>query len=228
MNRIEIVNEKVKSESYSGAIISKFIAVESEFLNCSFENMKIEDVCFGGGIKQTRYVNCSFDNSVFSSNAPGIARFENCSFKNVQIRNFFCVDVDFVNCIFSGEIKKGNFVGVHSDVDGSSKINEYINNNFEGLKIGDVGFSNIDLTMQTFSLNSTYAIILDVSYLIKIAKSELHNILDQTLYCAVSKVITILEYENEESNNQMLIDRNSFPDSLIDAVSLVISLHRTK
>jgi uncharacterized protein YjbI with pentapeptide repeats len=146
MDNIEVFGRRLKLESFAGRKVSKFLAVESEFVECSFEDMEIKDICFGGGASQTRYLNCSFDNSVFSSNVAGTARFENCSFKNVTIKKLFCVKVEFVNCVFTGEITKGNFAGVNDGLDGSSTRNEYIGNDFRGLDLKDVGFANVDLT----------------------------------------------------------------------------------
>ena len=151
MENIEITNKRVTSKSYSGKSISKFLAVGSEFVNCSFDNMKIKEICFGGGTKQSQYFNCTFDKSVFSSYVPGIARFQNCSFKNVKIKKLFCVDVEMINCVFSGELQQGNFVGIHRNIDGSSSVNEFRGNDFVNLKLGDVGFIDIDLTLQKFS-----------------------------------------------------------------------------
>lgn len=161
MEDIEIFNQIVKSTSFSGKSVSKFLAVESEFIDCQFENMRIKDVCFGAGGKQSRYINCSFDNSVFSSNAPGVARFENCSFQNVKIKKFFCVDIEMINCILSGEIVQGNFVGARHRVDGSMSVNGFHGNDFTDLRLDDADFIRIDLTAQRLPVGSDYLIILD-------------------------------------------------------------------
>jgi hypothetical protein len=224
MNDIEIFNRQLKSESFSGKKVSKVIAVESEFIDCSFEEMKIKDICFGGGAKQTRYVNCSFDDSSFSSNVPGVARFENCSFKNVKIKKLFCVEVEFVDCVFTGELKQGNFVGVHREVDGTSKANEYKNNDFSGLSIGDVGFTDIDLSLQKFPQNGSLTVIMDVSKFLSNAKAEIENISDHVLYDDATKVLTTLEMESEGGNNQLLVDKQSFPKKLQEAAELVLSI----
>ncbi|WP_125564211.1 hypothetical protein [Pseudoalteromonas rubra] len=223
MNDIEIFNQRLKSESFSGQKVSKFIAVESEFLDCSFKDMSIKDICFGGGSKQTRYVNCNFDNSKFSSNVPGVARFENCSFKNVKVRKLFCVDVEFIDCVFSGELKQGNFVGIHREIDGTSKTNEYKNNDFSELAFGDVGFVDIDLSLQKFPHRGALAVITDVSRFLTNAKVEIEKIAEHSMYDDAAKVLTILEMESERGNNQLLVDKLSFPKKLQEAAELVLS-----
>ncbi|MCG7564649.1 hypothetical protein [Pseudoalteromonas sp. McH1-42] len=223
MNDIEIFNQRLKSESFSGQKVSKFIAVESEFLDCSFKDMSIKDICFGGGSKQTRYVNCNFDNSTFSSNVPGVARFENCSFKNVKVRKLFCVDVEFIDCVFSGELKQGNFVGIHREIDGTSKTNEYKNNDFSELAFGDVGFIDIDLSLQKFPHRGALAVITDVSRFLTNAKAEIEKIVEHSMYDDAAKVLTILEMESEGGNNQLLVDKFSFPKKLQEAAELVLS-----
>ncbi|KPV93713.1 hypothetical protein AN214_04251 [Pseudoalteromonas sp. P1-9] len=226
MSDIEIFNQRLKSESFSGQKVNKFIAVESEFLDCSFQDMIIKDICFGGGTKQTKYVNCTFDNTSFSSNVLGVARFENCSFKNVKVKKFFCIDAEFINCVFSGEIKQGNFVGKHRDVDGKTRTNEIQDNDFTGLVFGDVGFTNIDLSMQKFTQNENLAVITDVSSFISNIKSEVEKITDFAMYDSAVKVLTILEMESDGGNNQMLVDKLSFPKKLQEAAELVLSYRK--
>jgi len=223
MNDIEIFNQRLKSESFSGQKVSKFIAVESEFLDCYFQDMNVKDMCFGGGIKQTKYVNCTFDNTTFSSSVPGVARFENCSFKNVMVKKFFCVDVEFISCVFSGEIKHGNFVGIHRGIDGATKINEFKDNDFSGLILGDVGFTDIDLSLQKFPKNGGLAVISDVSSFLSNAKSEVEKIADHAMYDSAVKVLKILEMESDGGNNQLLVDKLSFPKKLQEAAELVLS-----
>lgn len=223
MNDIEIIKKRLKSESFSGKKVSKFVAVECEFVDCSFQNMNIKDICFGGGSKPTRYVNCTFDNTTFSSNAPGLARFESCSFKNVTVGKLFCVDVEFIECVFSGEIKQGNFVGIHREIDGTSKVNEFKDNDFTGLTLGDVGFMGIDLTLQKFPQSRALTIITDVSSFLSSAKAEIENITDTSTYDAAVKVLTIMEMESDGGNNQLLVDKSSYPQKLQEAVELVLS-----
>ena len=225
MENIEFIKQSVKFKSFSGKEISKFLAVESEFVGCSFEKMKIKNICFGAGDKQSRYINCVFDDSEFSSNVPGIARFENCSFKNIKIKKFFCVDIEMINCRMSGEIIQGNFVGIHRDIDGSISVNEFRDNDFTNLKLGDVGFIGIDLTAQKLPVGSDFLVILNVEDFLTKVKAEIINIKDLGLSNSISNVISMIEMVNEGGNNQLFVDKRSFPKNLQDAVSVVFEIY---
>lgn len=223
MDNIEVFNQRVSFESFSGKNISKFLAVESEFFNCSFENMTIKDICFGAGEKASRYVNCSFDNSVFSSNVPGVARFENCSFENIKVKKLFCIDIEMIGCRISGEILQGNFVGIHRGVDGSISVNEFHDNDFTKLKFGDVGFRDIDLVAQKLPTGSDFFVIYDVKSFLVRAKKEAANLNDPNMFDLVSSVLNIMEMESEGGNNQLFVDKRSFPKKLQAAVSIVFT-----
>jgi len=221
MSEIEIFNKVIKSKVFSGEKLSKFIAAESEFIDCSFEGMNIKDICFGAGIQKTKYINCSFDNSTFSSNVPGVARFEGCSFKNIKIKKFFCVDVEFVDCVFSGEIKQGNFLGVNKPLNGKPKVNEYRNNDFSQLNLVDVGFVSIDLTLQKFPKNDYLILITDMTKFLLACEIKAKSISDINLYDNAKLVINILSLESEGGNNQLLLDLNSFPKRLQKAAEFI-------
>lgn len=221
MEDIEIFNKRMRCKSFSGKKLSKFLAVESEFINCHFENMSIKDVCFGGGSKQTLYFGCIFDNSVFSSNAPGVARFENCSFRNIKIKKFFCVDVEMIDCTFSGEIEQGNFIGVHRDVSGEISVNEFRGNDFSDLRLGDVGFSGLDLTAQKMPVGSDFLVISNVKNFLTKVRTDCASIKNQQLSDAILRVLGIMALESEGGNNQMFVDRRSFPIDLKDAMDFI-------
>lgn len=219
MNTIELTNNIYQGEVFSGQKVSRFSALNCRFVNCKFENMDIKDAVFGLGNKKTQYIGCSFDNSKLSSKVPGVARFENCSFKNVTIKELFCVDVDIVNCSFSGKIKSGNIVGEGSDIDKGKFKNEIVNNDFSALNLDDVGFQGIDLKAQKFPSCDRYAVLTDVTGFIK--EMEASELLRNTNSDAIKKVLNILEMENQGGNNQLLVDKNSFPVSLVKAVDIL-------
>lgn len=223
MRNIEIYNENKEFSSFSNEKLSSFMAVDSTFSHCLFENMKVDNFCFGGGYNKTKYINCSFDNSVFSSKSPGFAYFEGCTFRNVRIKNFFCVEADFVNCIFSGRIEKGNFIGVYRDLDGTSIINKYEGNDFRLMLLDDVGFTNIDFSLQLMPDNPHQFVISDVMNFINTVEYNIGNISDKAIRDAVVKVVNIIRLEVKGSNNQIFIDKRSFPNSLQNALDFIVS-----
>src|SRR5690242_16792626 len=77
---VDFCNRKLKGLS----------ANSSRFVSCRFENMRVETASFGVGQAVSEYVNCSFDGLRFNTAFSGYSRFERCSFRNVDLRNWFC------------------------------------------------------------------------------------------------------------------------------------------
>jgi uncharacterized protein YjbI with pentapeptide repeats len=114
--------------------------------------MVIESACFGSGKVESIYLDCTFDDSRFSAVTPGIARFERCSFRNVDVSEFLGMGIEMVDCKFSGIIRKGSFNGAvagrYADYLGRTR-NEFRGNDFSAVRLGDFDFrTGIDLTQQ--------------------------------------------------------------------------------
>jgi hypothetical protein len=109
------------------------------------------DVCFGGGMEDTVYVNCSFDRSAIEAVAPGSARFVSCSFRNINIVEVFANRVEMIDCTISGLVRKAIFCGKVPKESASSlgRIrNRFEGNDFSDARLLEVEFMEIDLTLQ--------------------------------------------------------------------------------
>lgn len=141
-----------RSADWSGHTFDHFVPVGCTFDDCSFENAIFRTVCFGGGLEDTVYVNCSFDRATIRAIAPGNARFEACSFRDVEIIQFCGHTIEMIDCVVSGVIKQAFFNGAVPDEDidalGRSR-NEFRGNDFSLARFVDVGFrTGIDLSLQ--------------------------------------------------------------------------------
>jgi len=140
------------SADWSGQTFEHFIPVGCRFHDCKFENVTFETACFGGGLEDTLYSNCSFDRSTIRSISPGHARFESCSFRDVEIIQLLGFTVEMVECVVTGIVKQAFFNGAvpeeYVEVLGRDK-NEFRGNNFSDATFVDVGFrTGIDLSLQ--------------------------------------------------------------------------------
>jgi hypothetical protein len=70
--------------AWSRQDLQHFVPVGCRFQSCKFEDADMLDTCFGGGLEDTAYVNCSFDRSAITAVAAGRAGFENCSFLDLR------------------------------------------------------------------------------------------------------------------------------------------------
>jgi len=128
------------------------------------------------------------------------------------------------DCVFTGEIRKGRFVGIHRRVDGTYSSNEFCGNDFSGLEFGDVGFSSIDLLSQTMPKSKDLLTVYDLEKFIRRARLKVSNFKGEDLYDEVLNVINIIELENDGGNNQAFIDRRGFPNSLQKGIKKLFAL----
>jgi uncharacterized protein YjbI with pentapeptide repeats len=139
---------------WSGQKFEDFVPVGCTFEACLFEGCDFRHVCFGGGLEDSHYIRCSFDRSTIRATAPGNARFEQCSFQNVELIELLSHAVEMINCTFSGVIRAAFFNGaVLADVApglGRSR-NQFEGNDFSNARLDDVSFrTGIDLSKQQF------------------------------------------------------------------------------
>ena len=153
LNSYFVENETVNKADFSGATFDSFTSVGSRFLNCSFENVIFRSICFGAGTVDSIYENCSFNRATINATAPGNARFINCTFENVDFKTIIALNIEMVNCRFSGIIRKGFFNGEVPFSDDRQCLNRQTNmfegNDFSECKLVDFEFrTNIDLSKQ--------------------------------------------------------------------------------
>ncbi len=137
---------------WSGTRFDNFIPVGCTFESCLFEGCTFFHACFGGGLEDSSYTNCSFDRSTIHATAPGIARFISCSFLDVEIVEFLGHAIEMIDCKFSGVMRGVFFNGeVHPLVYPglARKRNRFEGNDFSAARFGDVCFrTGIDLSRQ--------------------------------------------------------------------------------
>jgi uncharacterized protein YjbI with pentapeptide repeats len=137
---------------WSGHRFGHFVPVSCTFRSCTFEACNFVQACFGGGLEDSYYTNCTFDRSYIRARAPGNARFESCSFLNVEIVELFGHSIEMINCRFSGVIRKAFFNGevlAHTAADLGRASNEFEGNDFSKAQLVDVSFrTGIDLCRQ--------------------------------------------------------------------------------
>ncbi|MBT2140220.1 hypothetical protein KK141_11825 [Dyella sp. LX-66] len=205
--------QTLSGESFRGERWPDFIAISSTFNFCNFSNTQFEQACFGGGMNQSRYVNCCFDDAEIDANAPGNARFERCTFLNTKIREFRGVNVEFIDCIFSGVIKNGFFNGTpHRDTATpplSRTQNEFHGNDFSNAELINIGFrSGIDLSLQRLPKGDDYIYVEDgrrfVQNLPSTGLAEKHG-------DPFSVIEHVLEMELAEEQRQIFLSIKGFP-----------------
>lgn len=106
---------------------------------------------------------------------PGRATFVGCSFRDVKIHDFFCLKAQFVDCVFTGRLKKVVFDARPRS--GAERLgrdrNEYRGNDFSGAQLVNVSFrGGIDLDQQRLQDGPEYLVIRDARAVLKSALEE--------------------------------------------------------
>lgn len=226
-----IEKRRERGADFSGSKLDSFLAVASRFDECRFEKMTIGDACFGGGVSDSEYYDCSFDGSKFSATAPGCARFVRCSFRNVLIREFFGDKVEFVDCIFSGKLLKGYFNGTISEnVSGCSgrHVNRFCGNDFSEMELIDVGFrTGIDLACQRLPSGPNYLYLPEAEEAVKEARHQVIEWKNLELRREAMLVIQVIELGLEGRQKQLFLQtKDLMPKKSHEAAEKVFSLLR--
>jgi len=154
IRRLVFDHEELDGSDFSGRHLDQFVSIGSRFQSCRFAKMRIDDGSFGAGRETSEYLDCTFDGSMIRSAVGGNYRFVRCSFRNIDLRDWFCFCVEVVDCVFTGTLRKVVFNGtVPKDQrkDAGRERNRFEGNDFSGAVLIDVDFrTGIDLHRQKF------------------------------------------------------------------------------
>jgi uncharacterized protein YjbI with pentapeptide repeats len=99
-------------ETFSGRKLNKMLMSEGSFTRCEFTDMRIGNWVTGAArTTVTTYTECVFARSWIRFNPGGLARFERCSFRDVDLRDWMCFETELVDCAFTGRLRGGSSTG---------------------------------------------------------------------------------------------------------------------
>ena len=163
--RVVLDHVQVKGEDYSRRKLQQFCTVGSRLEGCRFDKSQIECAQFGSGGQLSEFVECSFDGARLEMGPGGVARYLRCSFCDVDIYNWLCFEVELIDCVFSGRIRKAIFNGsVRKEMRARlhREKNEFRGNDFSDTALVDVDFrTGIDLTCQKLPSSEDYLVLPD-------------------------------------------------------------------
>lgn len=222
-----LTDEKQWDRDYSGLRFSDFTAVSSAFHRCNFDRIRMAQTCFGGGVSDSKYIDCTFNEARFTAIAPGFAKFVRCSFKDVRIKSFFSRGIELIDCTVSGEIVGGYFNGALPP-DMPPRLgrprNRFEGNDFSHAKLIDVGFrTGIDLTKQIMPVGPDYVLIHDAAARLAAARRDLAISANADERRGVEGVFRFLENELQDGQEQLFLNISSLPKKLIPAIVRVLT-----
>ncbi len=136
---------------FSGLELTGFFADGSTFDRCDFSGARLSDGTMSGR-PTSSYRDCRFDRARLRFQAPGLARFERCSFDRAVIDHWDCSHNDFIDCTFAGRLRDVTFSGgMTLSLAHMMRLrpNEFRGNDFSGAKPVATDFiGGIDLDAQ--------------------------------------------------------------------------------
>ncbi len=172
LERTELVGE-----TFSGRKLDSMRMSASSFTGCEFTDMRIGNWVTGAGrTTVTTYTECAFDRSRIRFNPGGLARFERCSFRGVDLRDWMCFETELVDCVLTGRMRRSFFNGTVREefVEALGRTsNEFRGNDFSGMDLIDVGFrTSIDLSLQRLPTGEQYVYLADAERALERAREQ--------------------------------------------------------
>jgi hypothetical protein len=194
------------------------------------DNAKIDGASFGEGRETSEYVECSFDGARIRFGPDGYARFVRCSFREVDLRDWFCFTVELVDCTFSGRLRKAFFNGTVPEDDRATvgrERNEFHGNDFSAMTLIDVDFrSGIDLTQQRLPSGPDYLYVADAAEAVQRARASVIGWDNLDLRQSAMTPVKILEEDVAAGQRQLFLRPADFSKLGKDPVDAVMGLLR--
>lgn len=227
---VVVDHAQLKGADFSGRKLAQFSAVGSRSEACRFDHARIDGASFGGGRETSEYVQCSFDGALVRFGPGGYARFVHCSFRNVDLRDWFCFAVELVDCTFSGRLRKAFFNGtvpVEKRAAAGRDRNEFHDNDFSAMTLIDVGFrTGIDLTQQRLPSRPEYLYVPDAAAALQRARASVIGWDDLDLRQSAMVFIKILEEEIAAGQRQFFLRPADYASIRKDALAAVVGCLR--
>lgn len=217
----------LNDEDCSGKTLGRLIFSNCKLNFCKFENMKVNYVCFGSGIKQTIFTNCSFDGSKFKGPTAGNVKFIRCSFINVDLNEFFFLEGEFIDCVFSGKMKGVIFYRKLRPSDretANREFNEFQGNDFRDADFIDCDFrGGIDLAQQKLPVSEKYLYVENAKKFIEILKEKAILVINEKVKQVIFSWLKIYERALNQGQIQLFIELNELTKDirLINEISAI-------
>ena len=207
----------VRSVDFSGLGLWRLTASDSTFENCDFSDLRVEHGPLAlppGAV----YRECRFDRADLRHIDPGHARFEDCSFRETRIEEWFAYCSEFVDCVFTGRIKNCVFSATPLDCGCGflglrrKKRLEFRGNDFREATLVDASFvRGIDLDAQLLPKGSPYLRLNNAAQRIAAARELALELPDAE---ARDQIIGALDALGDDTDEQrdLLVNKDDYDD----------------
>jgi uncharacterized protein YjbI with pentapeptide repeats len=208
----------LRDARYEGADFARqspesFEAISCTFIRCDFRYWTVRDMCFASGPKPSLYQDCTFDGSRLSVTSVGVARFERCSFRDVDIRGLLGPAAEYIECVFTGVLRSAVFTGrIVTDIYAGvgRQLNEFRGNDFSGASLRDVSFiGGIDLAQQRLPQGNHYMRIPDAARRLAAARSIVSQWTDANERRAILIMLDALKVDVDTGQQELFISKDT-------------------
>jgi uncharacterized protein YjbI with pentapeptide repeats len=229
-NQLILHHAELDEADFSNRELVQISVQGSRLTDCRFDKVRVESASFGAGKQVSRYIDCTFDGSRIKFGPGGYARFERCSFRDTDLRNWFCFSVELIDCTFSGRLRRSVFNGTVSEERRSRAgrdRNEFRGNDFSAMDLVDVGFrTGIDLSLQRLPSGDPYLYLTDASAAVQRAREAVIRWEDLSQRQKAMNFIGTLEDTLSGGQNQLLLRKSNYshlPKELIDSIFVLLA-----
>ncbi|MEV4459077.1 hypothetical protein [Microbispora sp. NPDC049633] len=140
------------------------------------------------------------------------------------MKKLMCTATDFIDCVFSGVVKQGQFWGRTPEYL-PRRVNRYDGNDLSGLDFRDVDFRcGVDLTRQTLPGGPEYAYVIDAEQAIQQARRIIVESWPDEEKCKDGLgFLGVLEGVVSEGQRQLIMRRSKKDDTANAVLDLIVS-----
>jgi uncharacterized protein YjbI with pentapeptide repeats len=150
---------------FGGQKFDPFNAIGTTFVRCRFDRAHLRTGILGTVREETppsRFVDCTFDRTRFGRDVQlNDSRFERCTFTNVKVRGWQAFHAEFIDCVFTGELRDCWFTGMTKRaMFPKRERNEFRGNDFSHAELIDCSFNyGIDIHAQRWPNGPGYVVL---------------------------------------------------------------------
>jgi len=222
---------RLHGENFSRRKLMQFCTIGCRLEACHFDRARIDCAQFGSGKETSEFINCTFDGAQMEMGSGGLSRFVGCSFRDVDLRGWFCFAVELLDCTFSGRLRRSVFNGTPLEEQRAllgRDRNEIHGNDFSGMEFVDVGFrTGVDLRKQRLPSGPPYLYLEDATAAVGRAWSGIVGWDNLEMRRIALVFVKSLQEEINRGQEQMLLRADDYYSALPrEAIDEVFSLLR--
>jgi hypothetical protein len=215
---------------YSSKRFAQFCTIGCRLEHCRFDGSIIKAAQLGSGTEPSEFLDCSFDGARMTMGPGGYARYVHCSFRNVELRDWTCLTVELIDCMFSGRLCGGIFNGSVPEDDRARlrrEKNEFHGNDFSNMDLVDVSFrTGIDLTQQRLPSGPDYLYLPKAEEALKYLWTDIVGWKDIDQRQSALSIFKAIQYEATMGQQQLLLREDNYQSHSRQVVKRVFMLLR--